>query len=210
MTRRATLVPLGGAVLAGLVVLAVLVSRGGAARGGASPSEAATAAVAGGESAGAKARTVGAPAKAESPAPAPKRYYAEKDPRRPLEEVYARDGQFADMAENREAFHRALADSGASDEPWTREARTVLDAWGAGVKQALGDKVTLSAARCFRGGCFVTVDAADEGAYRESTIEVNKAMNNAGWRGPSILTGADVRPSGRVEATWIVIRPDEV
>jgi hypothetical protein len=107
------------------------------------------------------------------------------------------------------AMRDALAESGTSNEPWTVAAKRVFESWNTALPGAEARRVDLSSVACFRAGCEVGVTFVDRAAYDSAAREfraIRESREHA--HGGRVQTPAVESGGGRVEAAWMMLRPD--
>lgn len=109
--------------------------------------------------------------------------------------------------ERRLCMLAALEDSGPSDEPWTTESRSIFSGWSGAFPSELELNVDVDGARCYRAGCVVPVTFADRETYERAAREFRKIPEEGATHGGRVQTPADFGADGKLEASWIFLRP---
>lgn len=144
------------------------------------------------------------PAQGEAAAAEP---LASLDPlRRPIIQAIRATGQ--SPAQKREAMLSAIRSSGASDEPWTDEARSTFRAWRGAMPSVLEQGIDVGSPSCFRAGCVAEVRFKDEQAYREAARAFRSLSEPHTEHGGRVQTPL-AHDKGTLVANWIMLRPEQ-
>jgi hypothetical protein len=110
--------------------------------------------------------------------------------------------------ERRAKILAAIEDSGPSRERWTDAAEQVFSSWTATL--APEDQRTLlrGDVQCFVAACRVSLTFADEAAFQRAVQAFRKLNDPGAPHGGRVQTPAARLADGRLEAYWIMIRPE--
>lgn len=112
-----------------------------------------------------------------------------------------------DPAEERATMRLQLERSGPTTAEWTRSAEDVLRKWERGSGRKAG--VRFSPVACYADGCLVTATYPDTNSFTavDKTLPESAAFQS--WRGPKYRSPPITREDGKLEADWIIFRPEE-
>jgi hypothetical protein len=113
-----------------------------------------------------------------------------------------------DPLERRVRILAAMAESGPSDEPWTRDRRAIFEGWDRALGSAGERNVDYESAECFRAGCVVTVTFPDDKAFEASFAAFRTLSETGQAHGGRVQTPPEVQADGRVQSSWIFLRPE--
>lgn len=106
------------------------------------------------------------------------------------------------------AMRDALARSGPSEEPWTRGANAVFEGWSRALPAGLDVSIDPRSVRCFLAGCQVDVSFADAAGYGAAAAAFREIDEAGASHGGRVQTPAIRRVDGRVQASWMMLRPN--
>lgn len=112
-----------------------------------------------------------------------------------------------DPEERRLRMLAALRASGESDEPWTQTSRQIFTGWERALPQAVELKMELEKSKCFQAGCVVPVVFPNREAAELAAREFRKLSVEEAAHGGRVQTPADFVEEGKLEASWIFLRP---
>lgn len=107
------------------------------------------------------------------------------------------------------AMRRALEASGASEEPWTDQASSVFESWNAALSDETARSFDGSSVRCFKAGCEVLVSFSNAAAYENAAREFRNIREGESGHGGRVQTPLVPLADGRVQAAWMLLRPDD-
>ncbi|XYH97179.1 hypothetical protein ACMHYB_56995 [Sorangium sp. So ce1128] len=122
--------------------------------------------------------------------------------------IQAIRGEHASPVARREAMLEALEDSGEDREAWTTAAPEIFASWRRAMPDDAGAVLDPEASRCFRAGCEVDVRFPDEAAYERAAAVLRHLKEDVPGHGGRVQTPPERLPSGEVQATWILLRPE--
>ncbi|WP_148314505.1 hypothetical protein [Sorangium cellulosum] len=126
--------------------------------------------------------------------------------RRPI--IQAIRGEHPSPVARREAMLKALEGSGEDRGRWTTAAPEIFAFWQRAMPDDAGAVLDPEASRCFRAGCEVDVRFADEAAYERAAAVLRHLKEDVPGHGGRVQTPPERLPSGEVQATWILLRPE--
>ncbi|ACY15528.1 hypothetical protein [Haliangium ochraceum] len=115
----------------------------------------------------------------------------------------------ASPEDKRRAMIAALSESGASREPWTREADAVFASWRSALQGDAAGAATLGQARCYQDGCAVEVRFASSAAYEAARKQFHRLGPGVSSLGGRVQTPPEELGDGQLVVTWMALRPDE-
>ncbi|WP_437590341.1 hypothetical protein [Sorangium sp. So ce1000] len=122
--------------------------------------------------------------------------------------IQAIRGEHSSPVARREAMLKALEDSGEDRGRWTTAAPEIFAFWQRAMPDDAGALLDPEASRCFRAGCEVDVRFADEAAYERAAAVLRHLKEDVPGHGGRAQTPPERLPSGEVQATWILLRPE--
>jgi len=111
----------------------------------------------------------------------------------------------------REILANALARTGPSTEPWTRDAASTYANLAAEIQQTLPALGTLqiSPMTCYAAGCMASISYPATADVRALSQDLSTARAVLDWPGPKMMSPGEATADGKQESTWILFRPDE-
>lgn len=119
--------------------------------------------------------------------------------------IYAIRADFANDQARFDAMREALERSGPSTEPWTTSARSTFERWSSALKNVERSLDTESL-RCYVAGCEMLVTFPDRATFEKGASEFRSIHEEVPVG--RIQTPGVARPDGKVQASWMMLRPD--
>lgn len=132
-----------------------------------------------------------------------------EDPGAPPPVVAAIRGEHASPLDKRRAMVAALAASGPSDEPWTREVGAIFESWRAALQGEAAGAASLGLPRCYRDGCAVEVTFASAGAYEAARRQFRLLGSKVASLGGRVQTPPEELADAGFAVTWMFLRPGD-
>ncbi len=132
-----------------------------------------------------------------------------EDPGAPPPVVAAIRGEHASPLDKRRAMVAALAATGPSDEPWTREAGAIFESWRAALQGEAAGAARLGLPRCYHDGCAIEVTFASAGAYEAARRQFRLLGNKVKSLGGRVQTPPEELADAGFVVTWMFLRPGD-
>jgi hypothetical protein len=119
--------------------------------------------------------------------------------------IYAIRGDYPSDQARFEAMRGALQKSGPSTEAWTESARSVFERWASSL-DGVGRTVDGSSLRCYVAACEMLVTFPDRAAYEQGSAKFRGIPDQIPMG--RVQTPGVALPDGRVQVSWMLMRPD--
>lgn len=119
--------------------------------------------------------------------------------------IYAIRGDYPNDQARFEAMREALHKSGPSTESWTGSARSIFDRWGSAL-EGIERKTDGGSLRCYVAGCEMLVTFPDRAAFEQGSAKFRGIQDEIPMG--RVQTPGVPLPDGRVQVSWMLMRPD--
>jgi len=116
-------------------------------------------------------------------------------------------GPYATPQARYDAMHEALERSGPTNEAWAGQAGAVFSGWNKSLGDA-GGHTDSTSMRCFLAGCEISVTFPDRASYERAASAFRTIPEETSIHGGRVQTPGVATPDGRVQMTWMMLRPD--